>query len=344
MMQVSLFRNYGGPEVLTLEEAPTPEVKPGHVLIKILAAGINRLDHYLRAGAYSQSLPLPLVLGSDAAGEVAAIGAGVNGFRIGERVIPMPGYPQSPDDYDFEPMSAAPSYAVAGVYQWGTYAQYVQTPSRWVVKDTTGLPPHEVATLPMVVVTAVRALRSVGEVKAGDRVLILGGASGTGSMAIQVAHALGAKVAATVNSSHKADFVRSLGADLVIDTSKEDFVAKALEWTKGRGLDVVLDNLGGDYIQRSLTALRPQGIVVSIGFVTGVSVSFNIVDFFFTQKQVRGSLMGTKQDLEWGLEQVRAGKIRPLVDRVLPLRDAAEAHRLLAGSQVKGNLVLDPWS
>jgi NADPH:quinone reductase-like Zn-dependent oxidoreductase len=343
-MQVSLFRNYGGPEVLTLAEASTPEVQPGHVLIKILAAGINRLDHYLRAGAYSQSLPLPLVLGSDASGEVAAIGAGVTGFRIGERVIPMPGYPLAGEDYDFEPISAAPSYAVAGVRQWGTYAQYVQTPARWVVKDPTGLPPHQIAALPMVVVTAVRALRSVGEVKAGDRVLILGGASGTGSMAVQVARALGAQVAATVNTTHKAEFVRALGADLVIDTSKDDFVAKTTEWTKGRGLDAVLDNLGGDYIQRSLAAVRPQGVVVSIGFVTGVNVSFNIVDFFFSQKQLRGSLMGTKQDLEWGLEQVRAGAIRPLVDRVLPLREAAEAHRLLACSQVQGNLVLDPWA
>src|SRR5262245_26447943 len=158
-MQVSIFRNYGGPEVLTLAEAPAPEVEPGHVLIKILAAGINRLDHYLRAGAYSQGLPLPLVLGSDASGEVAAVGAGTTGFRIGERVIPMPGYPLAEEDYDFEPISAAPSYAVAGVRRWGTYAQYVQTPARWVVKDPTGLPPHQIATLPMVVVTAVRALR-----------------------------------------------------------------------------------------------------------------------------------------------------------------------------------------
>src|SRR5215813_12767242 len=113
-MQTALFRNYGGPEVLTVEEVSTPQVKPGHVLIKILAAGINRLEHYLREGSYSRSLKLPHVLGSDAAGEVAAVGAGVTGFRKGERVIPMPGYPLAPAEYGYDPMSAAPSYAVLG--------------------------------------------------------------------------------------------------------------------------------------------------------------------------------------------------------------------------------------
>ena len=343
-MQTALFRNYGGPEVLTVEEVSTPEVKPGHVLIKILAAGINRLEHYLREGSYSRSLKLPHVLGSDAAGEVAAIGAGVSGFGIGERVIPMPGYPLAPEDYGFTPISAAPSYAVAGVLEWGTYAQYISVPAHWVVKDKTGAAPSLAATLPMVVTTAVRALRAVGEVKPGDRVLIHAGASGTGSMAIQVAHALGAKVAATVNSPRKAKFVESLGPERVIDTTKEDFVAKTLEWTNGRGADVVLDNLGGDVLARSIAAVRRQGVVVSIGFVTGPMVSFNVVDFFFSQKQLRGSLMGTREDLEWGLEQVGRGTIRPLLDRVLPLRDVAVAHRLLAGSEISGNLVLDPWA
>jgi NADPH:quinone reductase len=193
-------------------------------------------------------------------------------------------------------------------------------------------------------VTSVRALRSVGEVKAGDHVLIHGGASGTGSMAIQVAHALGAKVAATVRSSRKAKFVESLGPERVIDLSKQDFVAQTLDWTAGRGADVVIDNLGGDFTGRSLAAVRRQGVVVSIGFVTGVDVSFNIVDFFFAQKQLRGSLMGNKEDLEWGLAKVRAGAIRPLMDKVMPLGEISAAHRLLSGSEILGNLALDPWS
>jgi NADPH:quinone reductase-like Zn-dependent oxidoreductase len=342
-MQAAIFRNYGGPEVLKAEEVPTPQAKPGHVLIKVLAAGINRLEHYLRDGSYSRSLKLPHVLGSDAAGEVAAIGEGVTGFRVGERVIPMPGYPLSPEDYAFTPMSAAPSFAVAGVLEWGTYAQYVSVPAAWVVKDTSGLSPELAATLPMVVATSVRALKTVGEVKAGDHVLIHGGASGTGSMAIQVAHALGAKVAATVNSAQKVKFVEALGPERVFDLNRGDFVAQTLAWTNGRGADVVFDNLGGDILGRSLNAVRREGIVVSIGFVAGLEVSFNIRDFFFNQKQLRGSLMGDREDLEWGLAQAGAGEIRPLLDRVVPLEEAAAAHRLLAENNISGNLVLDPW-
>jgi NADPH2:quinone reductase len=342
-MKAALLRDYGGPGVLKLEEVATPSLEPGHILIKILAAGVNRLEHYLREGSYSRNLPLPVVLGSDAAGEVAAVGDGVTGFRQGDRVIPMPGYPLSRVDDEFQPLSAAPSYAVAGVLHWGTYAQYASVPARWVVKDTTGLAPELVATLPMVMVTAVRAVKVVGEVKANDRVLVLAGASGTGSMAIQVAKALGARVAATVRSARRADFVRELGAELVIDTSRDDLQSKILDWTEGKGADVAIDNLGGDFTGRSLAAVRRQGIVVSLGFVAGLNVSFNIRDFFFEQKQLRGSLMGSAEDLAWGLEQVRQGKIRPLLDKVIPLSKASCAHELMASSEVTGNLVLNPW-
>jgi NADPH:quinone reductase-like Zn-dependent oxidoreductase len=344
-MKAAVFHDYGDPNVLRYEDVATPLAEPGHVLIKVLATGINRLEHYLREGSYSRTLlKLPHVLGSDAAGEVAALGAGVSRFRVGERVIPMPGYPLAEEDWDIEHISTASSYAVAGVLRPGTYAQFISVPERWVVKDTTGLPPELVATLPMVMVTAARALRSVGEVKSGDCVLVHAGASGTGSMAIQMARALNAKVAATIHTPGKINFARELGADLVIDVTKDDFVRRTQEWTSGRGVDVVIDNLGGSVLRQSLAAVKNQGIVVALGFVTGVEVSFNIRDFFFPQKQVRGSLMGSVADLEWGLKLVREGRIRPLLDRVLPLRDAAEAHRLLAANEVRGNVVLNPWA
>jgi NADPH:quinone reductase len=201
-----------------------------------------------------------------------------------------------------------------------------------------------VATLPMVLATTVRAVKVLGEVKRGQKVLIHAGASGTGSMAIQIARALGASVAATVHSAQKAAFVKSLGAERVIDTSKDDFVQAVLDWTEGQGADMALDNLGGEVLGDSLRAVKRCGIVVAIGFVAGLEVRFDIRDFFFSQKQLRGSLMGDLDDLLFGLELVRAGKVQPLVDRVLPLREAAEAHRLLANYQVKGNIVLDPWA
>jgi NADPH:quinone reductase-like Zn-dependent oxidoreductase len=342
-MKAAVFHEYGAPQVLRYEEVPTPKPRQGHLLLKLLATGINRLEHYLREGSYSRALPLPHILGADASGEVAAVGPGVDGFVVGERVIPLPGYPLAQEDWEFAPLSAAPSYAVAGVLEPGTYAQFLSLPARWVAKDGTGLRPELVATLPMAVVTGVRAVKVLGEVKAGDQVLITAGASGTGSMAIQIARALGARVAATVRNPAKTAFVKGLGVDVVIESEREEVAKKVLDWTSGRGADVVIDNLGGPLLRQSLAAVKRQGIVVVLGFVCGVEVSFDIRDFFFAQKQIRGSLMGSAQDLAWGLDLVRQGKITPLLDQVIPLREAAAAHELLAANRVKGNLVLSPW-
>ncbi len=176
-MKASVIHEFGDFDVLKYENIATPEPKPGHVLIKVLAAGVNRLDHYIREGSITQDIPLPHILGADAAGEVAALGDGVTGFAIGERVIPAPGFPQKEPDFDVRPVVTAPSFALPGLGRWGTYAQYMEVPAPFVVKDDTGLSPEETATLPVVLGTAVRAVRDVGEVKAGDKVLVQAGAS-----------------------------------------------------------------------------------------------------------------------------------------------------------------------
>jgi len=240
------------------------------------------------------------------------------------------------------PLSAAPSYAIGGIVKWGTYAEYVEVPARWVLRDDTGLKPEQLATLPMVLVTAVRSVKVVGAVKQGDRVLIHAGASGTGTMNIQVARALGARVATTVQGEQQAKLASSLGAELVIDAHARDFVQDVRDWTDGRGADVTIDNLGGDILQKSIDATRVSGTIVAMGFVAGVEVRFHIRNFFFTHKRLIGTLMGDVADFRWGLQQVRAGKIRPLLDRALPLAEAAEAHRLIAANAVNGNLVLKP--
>lgn len=342
-MQAAVLHGFGGPEALRLEDVATPEPGPGEALIKVLATGVNRLEDYLRAGTVVP-LEFPHVLGSDAAGEVVAVGRGVRAFKSGERVIPMPGYPLSETDRAMAPISAAPSYAIGGIRRWGTYAQYVVVPERWLVRDETGLPPEQVATLPMTLITAVRAVKIVGEVKPGDHVLVHAGASGTGSMNIQIAKALGAAVATTVDSDDKAALARSIGADVVIDVRVHDFVEVARNWTDGRGVDVVIDNLGGPILQKSLDAARTLGIVVAMGFVAGVDASFHVRNFFFGHKQIRGTLMGDVADLVWGLELVKQGKVKPQLDRALPLREAAEVHRLLSANQVRGNVVLLPWA
>ena len=343
-MKAAVIRKFGSPDIFSIEDVATPKPRPGHMLIKVLAAGVNRFDAYLHEGTVVPQLPFPHILGADAAGEVAELGSGVDGFTVGERVIPATGFPQSVEEYDTRPAATAPSFTLHGFGVPGTYAQYLEVPSKWVIRDETGLSPEEAATLPMVVGTSVRAVKEIGAVKPGDKVLIQAGASGSGSMHIQVAKTLGAQVAATVRSVAKGDLARKVGADLVINTSKEDLSERIKDWTDGRGVDVVLDNLGGDILAQSIEAARPLGTIVAYGFAAGTDVSFDIRSLFFGQKRLVGSMANDLEDLAWGLAQVRLGKIRPVLDRTFPLSEAANAHRAIASNEVAGNIVLLPWA
>jgi NADPH:quinone reductase len=161
-------------------------------------------------------------------------------------------------------------------------------------------------------------------------------------MNLQIAKALGARVATTVNSDAKAELARQLGADLIIHSQREDFVAATRDWTAGRGVDVVIDNLGGDVLARSIDAARATGTVVAMGFVQGLELKLNIRSFFFSQRRLLGSLMGDVADMRFGLDLIRQGKVRAVLDQVIPLAEAAHAHQLLADGKVLGNLVLKP--
>ena len=164
-MKAAVINQFGDTDVLKFEDIAVPSPKPGHILIKVLAAGTNRLEHYLREGSVVPELPFPHILGADAAGEVARLGQGVEGFDIGERVIPMPGFPTDEKDYDIYPASLAPSFTLPGLGIWGTYAQYIEVPARYTLKDDTGLSAEEVATLPMALATAVRAVKESAMLK-----------------------------------------------------------------------------------------------------------------------------------------------------------------------------------
>ena len=344
MMKATVIHEFGDFDVLKHEDIERPRPKPGHVLIKVLAAGVNRLDHYIREGTIVPELSFPHILGADAAGEVAELGEGVRGCEIGEAVIVAPGYPQEEEEIDIRPTVMAPSFALPGLHVSGAYTQFMEVPAYALIKDKTGLTPEEVATLPVVLATAVHSLREIGEVTAGNKVLIHSGASGSGSMHIQVVKALGGDVATTVRSDAKGAFAKALGAELVINTRNEDFVERVKAWTDGAGADVVVDNLGGDVLAKSIEAAKPMGTIVALGFSAGPDVTFDIRSLFFGQKSLRGSMASDIEDLNWGLEQVRAGRIKPLLDHTLPLSQATEAHRLIATGQVTGNLVLLPWT
>lgn len=343
-MRAAIITEFGLPDVLHAAEVATPQPKPGEVLVRILAAGLNRLDHYLREGSVTRDIALPHVLGSDAVGVVESLGEGVADFKPGDRVIPMPGYPLGPEDAGFSPLSAAPTYAIRGIVEWGTYAQFMTVPARWLVRDETGLAPELAAALPMPLVTGVRAVKEVGGVAPGEFVLVHAGASGTGSMNIQIARALGARVASTVRTPSKAPFAAEAGAELVVALDDPAFADKIRGWSEGKGVHAVIDNLGGEIMQRSLDVTRPLGRLVSMGMVQGLQGTIDIRPFFFGQKRILGTLMGDIDDLRWGLAQVAAGKIRPLVDEVVGLDQLPSAHAKLAEGRTRGNIVLNPWA
>ncbi|GJM27007.1 MAG: alcohol dehydrogenase [Phycisphaerae bacterium] len=341
-MKAAIIHEFGEADVLNFEDAPDPKPQPHHAIIKVLACGINRYDLFLRMGGVQKQTSLPHVMGADVVGEIVQIEGDATGHQVGDRVIVAPGFPIEPADWSHEPENFAPSYTVTGTSLWGGYAQYMSVPSCFLLADKTNLSAEQCATLPLVLVTAVHSVKTLGEVKAGDHVLIQAGASGSGSMCIQMAKALGAKVATTVGDDSKIEVANGCGADIVINRRKESFREKVLDWTDSNGVDVVIDNVGGGILQDNLMSMRRGGILVNFGLVGGVKDEINFAMMIFNQYQFRGSMMGSMNELREGLDLVEAGKIKPVLDRTFPLSDAAEAHRYIESSKVKGNVVLLP--
>jgi len=343
-MKAVVMRSFGEPEVLKVEDVPEPTPAPGEVLIKVGAALVNRLDHYIRLGEIEPNLPFPHILGLDAVGEVVGLGEGATKFKIGDRVIAMPGYPTDKNEFNVRPTSTAKSYSFRGLQLQGSYAQFVVVPEEFVLLDTTGLPPECIGALPVPLLASIRAVQISGEVKEKDYVLIHAGGSATGITSIQVARCLGARIAATVRSDSATELALRAGAEITINTRTSNFVQKVMSWTNGRGVDVAIDSLGGEGFGATIDAVKMQGIVVSMGFMSGPEVNFDIRKFFFGQKQIRGCLNADIEDFAAWLNPIRQGKIRPILDSVLPLSEAAEAHRRVASNTAKGSVVLMPWA
>ena len=343
-MKAAVINRFGGSDVFETVDVPKPEAGPDHAVVKVLACGINRYDTYLRMGAITKEMTLPHVMGADIAGEVHEVGAGVTGWLPGRRVLVAPGFPVDPDEWGFEPENFAPSYTVTGTKLWGGYAQYVRVPARFMLPDDSGLPPAEMACVPLVLVTAVHAVRTLGQSRAGTTVLVQAGASGSGSMCIQVAGALGARVAATVGADEKIETASSAGAELVLNYSRDSFADRVLEWTGGRGVDVVIDNVGGSVFADNLRCLRRGGTLVNFGAVGGMRAEINFLDLLFRQLNLRGSMMGSMDELRFGLTLLYEGKVKPVLDRAFPLASVKDAHDYMEQRLVRGKIVLSPWS
>ena len=344
-MQAVTLAAFGDVDVLTFGDVPAPNPKPGHVVVRVDAAGTNYYDTLVRSGAVSRSIRLPHVIGSDIVGRVEKVGEQVANLSPGDRVIVAPGFPTDPAEWAISPENEAPSYFPTGTYSWGGYAQYAEFPARWVVPDDTGLAPEDLATMPLVLVTAVHAVKTLGGVGPGSRVLVQAGASGSGSMAIQVAKALGAQVITTVSTDRKAALARALGADEVVRYREADVGAAVRDWAGDKGIDVAIDPVGGAAMAANLECLKPRGTVVNFGLSGGAEATIpHLYPFFRHERRIVGAWMGSMAELKFGLDLVKRGKIRSALHKTLPLKEAREAHRMIACAEVVGKIALLPWA
>jgi NADPH:quinone reductase-like Zn-dependent oxidoreductase len=309
-MQVVSLDRFGGPEVLTLTERPRPQPGPTEILVRVRAAGINPVDWKTRAGggiAFALGAP-PLVLGWDVSGTVEAVGFGVTRFAPGDRVFGMPRFP----------------------HLAGGYGQFVTAPSRQFARVPNGLSDAEAAALPLVGLTAWQALVEAAGVDAGQRVLIHAAAGGVGHVAVQVAKARGAHVIGTARAA-KHGVLRDLGVDEPIDYTAGPFEDAAGD------VDVVFDLVGGDYSTRSLAVLKPGGLLVGAGSVSADVAAAaerggKRVTAFLVEPD--GAGLSALADL------VTGGKLRVLVEQVVPLAEAAKAHEVGEQGRTTGKLVL----
>ena len=343
-MRAVTLRQHGGPEVLTLEDVPIPEIRPDEVLVRVRACALNHLDLWIRQGVRGYRINYPHILGSDVAGVVEQAGELVTWVQPGDEVIIAPGIGCGhcwACTHGLE--SQCPDYSIlgAGPY-WGGYAEFVKAPGVNILPKPPGLSFEEAAAIPLVFQTAWHMLVKRAGVRPGETVLVQAGGSGVGSAAIQIARLFGARVITTASSEAKLSKARELGADETINYAETDFVSAVRNFTEGRGVDLVFEHVGGEVFSKSIRILARGGRLVTCGATAGATPEIDLRYIFTRQLAVFGVYMGARADLLEVLQQVEAGRLRPVIDRVLPLEQAAEAHRLLADRAQFGKVVLVP--
>ena len=341
-MKAAVVRSHGGFERIEFGELSLPEPGPREVRVRVRAAGLNHLDTWVRRGVPGHEFPLPLVLGSDGAGVVDALGPGARGVEIGDDVVILPGTSCGSCAACLEGEDQlCRSYRILGEARDGTCAEYVVLPDANVRPKPPNVSFHEAASVPLVFQTAWSMLVRRAGVRPGDTVLVHAAGSGVGSAAIQIAHLFGARVAATAGTAEKCRHAESLGAELAIDYTESDFVDRIRDWTGRRGVDVVVEHVGKATFAGSVRCLARGGRLVTCGATTGGDVSLSLHQVFFKNLSILGNTMGRKADLVRILELVAAGRLKPVVDRVLPFAEIRDAHRLLEDRAVFGKIVLD---
>lgn len=339
-MKAVVLNEYGGPEVLRYTEMPEPEIGANEVLVRVRACALNHLDLWLRRGLPTQPLNFPHILGSDIAGEVAKIGASVANIRAGDKVLLAPGVScgqcaqciAGRDNF-------CKDYTLFGSGVQGGYAEFVKAPAANVIPIPGALAFEQAAAIPLVFLTAWHMLLTRARLRLAEEVLVIGAGSGVGSAAIQVAKAAGARVIAASTSDAKLARAKELGADEAVPSSGE-FARDVKRLTGGRGVDVVFEHVGQATWEQSVYSLARGGRLVTCGATTGFDGKINIGYLFARHLSILGSFMGAKAELFAVLDLFKRGRLKPVLDCVLPLDQAAQAHQRLESREQFGKVVL----
>src|SRR6202162_2410764 len=341
-MKAILFQQHGGPEVLQYTEAPTPSIRANEVLVRVRACALNHLDLWVRGGLPNVPIPLPHIPGSDIAGEIAEIGADVTAVKVGQKVVLAPGVscgkcPACIAGLD----NRCRQFSNLGYMIDGGCAELVRAPEVNCFPYPENLSFKQAAAIPLVFQTAWHMLVIRAELQPGEDVLILGAGSGVGSAAIQIAKFLGAQVIATASTEEKLEKARQLGADHTINHKSQKIRDEVRRITSKRGVDVVFEHVGTATWEDSIAGLAPSGRLVTCGATTGYDAKIDLRFLFTRHLSLLGSYMATKSDLPTVMKLVAAGRLKPIVDRVFPLAEAAAAHTYLESSQQFGKVVLN---
>ena len=340
-MKAIVFHQHGGPEVLKYADAPEPALRANDVLVRVKACALNHLDLWVRRGLPNVPLPLPHIPGSDVAGEIAKIGVDVTTIRVGQKVVLAPlvscgKCPACLGGLDNHCRQATN----LGYMIDGGCAEFVRAPEVNCLAYPEDLTWEQAAAIPLVFQTAWHMLITRAELQPGEDVLVLGAGSGVGSAAIQIAKFFGARVLTTAGSEEKLAKAKELGADHLINYKTQKIRDEVRRITDKRGVDVVVEHVGAASWEDSLSSLAPTGRLVTCGATTGYDGKVDLRFLFSRQLSLLGSYMGTKSELHAVFKLVATGKLKPVVDHVFPLAEAAAAHAYLESSSQFGKVVL----
>ena len=340
-MKAVVFEQHGGIDRLKLAEIAVPKIRPHEVLVRVRACALNHLDIWVRQGIPGVSIPLPHVLGCESSGVVEEFGGKVTGIAKGQRVLIAPGLCCGSCSYCQKGWdSACDEYKIMGYQVDGGYAEFVKCPAENIIPISEKWSFEEWASVPLVFLTAWHMLVTRAGLQPGETALVHAAGSGIGIAAIQVAKMLGAKVFATARGEEKLAMAKSLGADHVMDYGKEDFAHAVRRLTGGKGVDVVFEHIGPETWEKSLASLSKMGRLVTCGATSGPMVAMDLRFLFVRQLSILGCYMGGRKELTEVLKLVEAGKLKPVVDKVFPLDQAAAAQQRMLDRQNFGKIVL----